>query len=245
MKTFTYIIVLVMICLCHDAYPQHPSELNPGYYVVVGAYANTRENVAQNYTEILNRRGFNAGYGFNSSRNYFFVYLKYFTGIREALKDMENTRKQPEFALAWVRVIAGDVTAKANKDTNTEKKPETVKQVKEEPRVEEPVASQPVKQPDPPQNTATTSTTTTPSYSASQPDGIEVTENDPIKQFEKITLENTEVFLSLYNATNNRIVDGKVKVIDTDRTKLLKEVSGNEYLILPDPKSKSGQLTLI
>jgi flagellar motor protein MotB len=60
-----------------------------------------------------------------------------------------------------------------------------------------------------------------------------------------MTLGNTEVFLSLFNVQNNRIVDGDVQVIDTERAKLLTKVKGNEYLLLPDPKSKSGQLTLI
>ena len=60
-----------------------------------------------------------------------------------------------------------------------------------------------------------------------------------------MTLGNTEVFLSLYNARNNRIVDGTVQVVDTDRSRLITNVKGNEYLLLPDPKSKSGQLTLI
>jgi len=59
-----------------------------------------------------------------------------------------------------------------------------------------------------------------------------------------MTLGNTEVFLSLYNARNNRIVDGTVQVVDTDRSRLITNVKGNEYLLLPDPKSKSGQLTL-
>ena len=60
-----------------------------------------------------------------------------------------------------------------------------------------------------------------------------------------MTLGNTEVFLSLFNARNNRIVEGDVEVIDTERAKLITKVKGNEYLNLPDPKSKSGQLTLI
>lgn len=60
-----------------------------------------------------------------------------------------------------------------------------------------------------------------------------------------MTLGNTEVFLSLYNARNNRIVNGEVQVIDTDRSRLITNVKGNEYLVLPDPKSKSGQLTLV
>ena len=60
-----------------------------------------------------------------------------------------------------------------------------------------------------------------------------------------MTLGNTEVFLSLFNARNNRIVEGDVEVVDTERAKLITKVKGNEYLNLPDPKSKSGQLTLI
>ena len=51
--------------------------------------------------------------------------------------------------------------------------------------------------------------------------------------------------MSLFNARNNRIVEGDVEVIDTERAKLITKVKGNEYLNLPDPKSKSGQLTLI
>jgi hypothetical protein len=60
-----------------------------------------------------------------------------------------------------------------------------------------------------------------------------------------MTLGNTEVFLSLFDARNHRIVSGDVNVIDTERSKSLTKVKGNEYLLLPDPKSKSGQLTLI
>jgi outer membrane protein OmpA-like peptidoglycan-associated protein len=60
-----------------------------------------------------------------------------------------------------------------------------------------------------------------------------------------MTLANTEVFLSLYNARNNRIIDGDVQVIDTERSRQMTKVKGNEYLKLPDPKSKSGQLTLL
>jgi outer membrane protein OmpA-like peptidoglycan-associated protein len=52
------------------------------------------------------------------------------------------------------------------------------------------------------------------------------------------------VFLSLFYGTKNRVVDGEVSVIDTDRTRFITKVKGNDYLILPDPKSTSGQLTL-
>lgn len=237
MKNATCVIaLLIFMSLCTSAFSQHRTELDPGYYIVVGAYAPTRENVAQNYTDVLNRRGYKAGYGFNSGKNYFFVYLKYFTQLKESLRDMQNTRKQTEFSQAWVRVVPGDVAAaKAKKEAKIEKPAETVK-------VEEKtVVQEPVKQPEVIANNKTEPV----SYTAPQSDGIPVTENPPIIQHDPINLGNTEVFLSLFNATNNRIVDGAVKVIDTDRSKLLKDVKGNEYLLLPNPNSKSGQLTLI
>src|SRR5690349_6465818 len=112
MKPYTYlvgILILLFLLTNINSYSQHQSELNPGYYIVVGAYAANRENIAQNYTEVLNRRGYKAGYGFNTGKNYYFVYLKYFTELKESLKDMQTTRKQPEFANAWVRVVPGEI----------------------------------------------------------------------------------------------------------------------------------------
>lgn len=58
-------------------------------------------------------------------------------------------------------------------------------------------------------------------------------------------ISNTEIFLHLYNATNDRLVDGTVEVIDTERSRLIEKTKGNSYYILPDPKSKSKRLTLI
>jgi outer membrane protein OmpA-like peptidoglycan-associated protein len=82
-------------------------------------------------------------------------------------------------------------------------------------------------------------------YASAKMDAIQVTENAPIKQYEKITLANTEVFLSLFNSTNNRIVEGQVTVVDVERDKPLKQVKGNEYLTLPNPNNKTGKLKLV
>jgi outer membrane protein OmpA-like peptidoglycan-associated protein len=244
MRNSTYFIALsLFVCLAFSAKSQHPEELSPGYYIVVGAYAPSRENVAQNYTEVLTRRGFTAAYGFNSSRNYFFVYLNYYQNLKESLKNMHDTRKQAEFAQAWVRVVPGDITAQAITPTPQAKEADVRSAaVKADPVKEkntEASAEHAIDAPEP------QGEKTDPLVAAIQPDGAAIIENDPIVQYDQITLANTEVFLSLYNATNNRIVDGAVKVIDTERTKVLTEVKGNEYLNLPDPKSKSGQLTMI
>ena len=221
-------VILGLICLAGDLYAQDPKELVPGYYVVVGAYAKSRENIAQNYVEVLRLKGPNALYGFNSTRNLYFVYLKYFDTLKESLRDMRNTRSQGEFTDAWVRVVSGDIAltpsiAAREEPARQEPAAPVLPQGPEKDAVEEvePVAEEPA------------------------PAEPTVTDNEEIVQYPVMTLGNTEVFHSLYNARNNRIVDGEVEVVDTDRSRLITKVKGNEYLVLPDPKSKSGQLTLI
>src|SRR6187551_3576137 len=110
MKKYVYLLLLALcISVPIQLKAQKKNELEPGYYVVVGAYAQNRENIAQNYVEALTRRGLQAYYGFNSSRKLYFVYLKYHDGLEESLKDMYNTRKRQEFSDSWVRVVPGVV----------------------------------------------------------------------------------------------------------------------------------------
>jgi len=59
------------------------------------------------------------------------------------------------------------------------------------------------------------------------------------------TLKNTQVFLSLFNATTNDVIDGDVEVVNTETAKLVTRVKGNTYLTLPNPGTESGKLTLI
>jgi outer membrane protein OmpA-like peptidoglycan-associated protein len=62
---------------------------------------------------------------------------------------------------------------------------------------------------------------------------------------EQVTLKNVEIFLSLYDPRTDKVAEGNVQVIDTERARLIEEVKGNSYLTLTDPKSKSGMITLI
>lgn len=265
MKTrTTFLTIFIVICATFHSYAQQPKELVPGYYVVVGAYAPTRENVAKNYTEVLTRRGLEASYGFNSTKNYYYVYLHYYDNLKASLTDMVRTRKAEEFSQAWVRVIHGDIVRTASAKQRTEKKVEQPKRSEppSTPAVTEttPVVvkakteEQPKSTPPEAETKASVGqapevvkekTTESAVYASAKADLIQVTDNPPIKQFEKITLGNTEVFLSLFNSTNNRIVEGQVTVMDAEREKPMKQVKGNEYLILPNPNSKSGKLKLV
>lgn len=216
-----------LLCLSSPLFSQDSKELAPGYYVVINAYAPSRENVAQNYVEVLRIKGTDAHYGFNSGRGFYFVYLKYFENLRESLQYMTNVRNTPEFKDAWVRVVPGDITPHSASVPNAP--------APEMPAPPQTTAVATTSQEIPAATPATETTTTEP----------EITDNPEIVQHKVMTLGNTEVFLSLYNARNNRIVSGDVQVIDTDRSRLITSVKGNEYLVLPDPKSKSGQLTLV
>jgi outer membrane protein OmpA-like peptidoglycan-associated protein len=208
-----------MLFLTSTAFSQHTKELPAGYYIVVGAYGKSQERLAGKYVDELKSKGISADYGLNSKKRFYFVYLKYYNDLRASLKDMNATRQTGTFSDAWVSVVSGDIQ---------------LVEVSTEPNVlNRPATPQEVIQYD--QKPETTDET----------DIIEVTDNPEIVQYPVMTLGNTEVFLSLFNARNNRIVEGEVDVIDTDRAKLLAKVKGNEYLNLPNPKSTSGQLTLI
>jgi outer membrane protein OmpA-like peptidoglycan-associated protein len=255
MKPFCIFFLAFFLCIpLLSTAQQH--ELAPGYYVVVGAYAQGRENIAQNYVETLTRRGFKAEYGFNSSRNLYFVYLRYFDNLKESLKNMTETRRKSEFSDAWVRVVPGVVTraqptgasdtpatgATTRGEANNPNNPASTGSPAKKTESGASKAETPSNQ-TPAKNNPASSVAPAPAPSAA--DTIEVTDNPPIKQYNPVNLENTEVFVSLFHGRNNRIVDGEVKVIDTERARLINTVKGNEYISLPDPKSKSGQLTLI
>lgn len=230
MKSFLLRLTLLLVLLeCAQvqqvfAQPASQTELAPGYYVVVGAYARSRGNIAQNYVETLNMRGHKAEYGFNASRNMYFVYLQYFETLKESLNQMTQIRKNAEFKGAWVRVVPGVITGKASPA-----KQEITPVVQAQPQPEEKKIETPV----------TTNDTTV------AEEDWNVTDNPPIIQYNPMTLGNTEVFLSLFNKSKNQIIDGDIEVIDKDRSRTIKKVKGNEYLMLPDPKSKSGQIILV
>jgi outer membrane protein OmpA-like peptidoglycan-associated protein len=226
--------------------------LKNGYYIVVAAYLSNQEEFAQKYSTELNQAGNHAQVGFDASRNFFYVYLDYFTDFDESINKMLEVRKQAGFAEAWVRVIK-DGTETIAAAAPQEPEPAGPKE-KESPKatskktesVQSPSAAvvkpeTPAKpEPAPKEEPAAAPLASTPAPAT------EVVPNpkaDPV--YVPQTLKNTQVFFSLYNATNNQSVDGEVEVIDAERSRLLLKAKANEYITLPDPKSTSGKLLLI
>jgi outer membrane protein OmpA-like peptidoglycan-associated protein len=236
MKCTQWFLSLIFLFVLTGANTQSTTnDLVPGYYVVVGAYADTKEEFAKRFVAALQAKGTEAHYGFNSNRNLYYVYLKFFPTLKESLQHMTAVRRSGQFVDAWVRVVPGDIKG-APVENTTVVQPD----VKQAPVSESTNAntSETKAEEIKPVEVKTDSAVATVSYE-------DVIDNEEIKQFAKVTLGNTEVFLSLYNATNNRIVDGTVQVIDSDRSRQMVRAKGNEYLLLPDPKSGTGQLTLI
>lgn len=224
------------------------SELPSGYYVVVAAYDDTREDFAKKYADQLKSKGYNAQYGFNSERNLFYVYVNYFTSLKPSLVDMRGVRQKGEFIDAWVRVVHGVIEGEAPlREVTSEPTPPPVV-VQTKPTQPEPVKAEPVKsEPAPPvvEEKPVPAPAVVAQPVAETPTADEpIEEGEKIVQYKKMTLGNTEVFLSLFYGTKNRVVQGEVQVIDTDRSRFVAKAKGNDYVILPDPKSKSGQLTL-
>jgi hypothetical protein len=61
----------------------------------------------------------------------------------------------------------------------------------------------------------------------------------------KDKFQGTWAYLNLNYSTKNEQIPGEVELIDTDRSRLIEKAKGNRVVVLPDPKSKTGQLTLV
>ena len=217
-----YSFLSIVVCLfapCFSLAQSPDKELSPGYYVVVAAYAETKEDLALAFRDKLKSEGHDAAYGFNTSRGFYFVYLSYFTNLKEGLQSMMATRKKGVFTDAWVRVVHGDIKIPEESKTVDNAKQESTEKPEKKEQIE-----------------------TTPAIVT---DSVVAQTEEKIIQYNPMTLGNTEVFLSLFNATNNRIIDGEIEVVDTERSRSIQKVKGNEYMTLPDPKTNSGQLTFI
>ncbi|MFN8843456.1 MAG: OmpA family protein [Chryseotalea sp.] len=243
MKKF-YLLAL-LAWLCGKLSAQTTNELPAGYYVVVAAYDNQREEYAALYTETLKAKNYQASYGFNKTKNLFFVYIDQKGNLKDALQSMYRVRKESSFEGAWVRVVPGiigqsaeppkpvitpEVLAKTGDVPVKEEKRESKKEEKKETAN---IVDVPLKEEQP-----VVTETKVEEQATIEPE-------EKIIQHTPMTLGNSEIFLSLFNASNNRIVDGEVTIVDAERGRVLKTVKGNEYTTLPDPKSTSGKLLMI
>lgn len=216
-------IILVFMLWIGQAYVALSQSAEPvppkGFYVIVGAFA-VKEN-AEKFQQELANEGLDVQRGYIPSRTIHYVYLNMDKRLGPCLDQVKITRQNPRLADAWVRLI--------------DEQPATADRLPAEVQPATPAAAPALAEVKEPQEEA-------------RPEPEPEEEPPPevkIIPASEMTLGNTEVFLSLYNEANDRVVEGKVQVVDTERGKLITEVEGNSYLNLPDPKSNSGRLSLI
>ncbi|MFM7857319.1 MAG: hypothetical protein ACKO96_36715, partial [Flammeovirgaceae bacterium] len=181
--------------------------LKNGYYIVVAAYLSNQEEFAQKYSTELNQAGNHAQVGFDASRNFFYVYLDYFTDFDESINKMLEVRKQAGFAEAWVRIIKDGtetVAASAQREPEPaaaqekESPKATAKKVEssQSPIVAEAKPGTPAKQ----ETTPKEEPAAAPQAPPTPAPATEVVPNpkaDPV--YVPQTLKNTQVFFSLFN----------------------------------------------
>ena len=239
-----------------------PPVLTSGYYVVIGAYAKSKEYYAQRYMQQVVKDGYEANYGFSQKRNYFFVYLLHTGNYRASLTKMREVRKIDGFNEAWVYVSLDDDlnTALQYSQTNHEEqeqvKPmesianQTMAEQSNNQRSEEDADANERINVEVPvmvaESKASSATETENDASNIKKNEIVVSQAASSSEINKLsTLAEATVFFNLYNAQNNNDVNGEIQVIDAERSKLIDVVKGGEYLTLKDPKNGTGKLTLI
>ena len=225
--------------------PQQGDQLSAGYYVVVAAYRAGQEDYARKYADKINKGGLHASLGLDATRKFIYVYLAQYSDFTESIREMEKTRQSGNFSDAWVRIMPGSFKEDGVVATQTEAKKEVVekpaasiyiaipKSLVDQEKKSEAIATPAVEQPASDETISSNIMTVV----------IDNPKAEPV--FLPQTLTNTPIFLSLFNGRNGRVVDGEIEVIDTERSRSIIKVKGNSYVTLPDPKSKSGQLTLI
>jgi len=214
--------------------------LAPGYYIVVAAYRARSLDFVKRFTARVNRNGRHAKYGYDGIRKFYYVYLDYYTNFDVSIKEMLKTRKAGGFTDAWVRIMKTQrmnekVNLLVEQNAGDSTPPEEKVQLKKEEEIK-PV--EPAREAVTLQQAGVTQVALT-----SNAVIIENPNTDPVYHPEILT--HAPVFLSMHNPMNNSIVQGDIEVIDTERSRLISKVKGNDYLTLPDPKSKSGNLTLV
>jgi len=74
----------------------------------------------------------------------------------------------------------------------------------------------------------------------------EYIENPPMKAVTRPQhLGNTPVFMSVFRDRDGKLLNAEIKVYDAEKSKQLTTVKSNSYMNLPDPRTKSGRLSLI
>lgn len=208
--------------LAQDKPSPEQEKLPIGNYIVVGAFARI-QNAQVLAKQVNTKKGLPTHIAFIDRYRLFYVYTEVMDNRKLAWQKAVAMREQPEFWDAWVYSIESETATPSG--LAPEEPPASLYTPETEPVK--------VNQPD--------------STTSIQADSLLI-HSDSTTTLSRDTTSitsNPEVFLSLYNSTNDLVVDGEVSIIDGERPVLITKAPGNQYYSLPKPPNTSGKLILI
>lgn len=247
--TKSFLLTLLSTCLflsvSFTKVSGQSKSIKAGYYLTIAAYAKNKEHFAIAYTEKVRAMGFDADYDFFPKKNYYFVYLKYYTDFNTSIRDLYQTRKNTQFDDCWVYVMRQDeVVEKAlNKEVNSlnDMFAERFKDSSDESIKTDKVQS--------------VSDTTSVSLSLEK-EQVSLSENEKVVKSStkeptspvvdlSIKKNSKQVFFSLFFGRTSKEVKGQVQVIDAVNHRPIIKYDGNKVVDIQNPKNGNGNLIFI
>lgn len=212
MKLLSPIVFFLVVWMSHPAIAQ---DVFSPYYVVIGGFGS--EENAQKYCNYAHEQNLPAVYAFNAERKIYYVYVRA-TQTKDVADDIRNRlRAGTVFREAWV--FNGPLSGS---DLLPQKQPAVIP---DEPVAEEPVVvieDPVVEAPEEEAPSSSVPENTRPQVEAPKPVG---------KPF---------VF-KLFNKETGNMVNGLVRLQESDRAKQFRGVDGNQTVYVPAPANRSGR----
>lgn len=186
--------------------------------------------------------GYNASYGYNPSRNYYYVFTTYSQNFQEALNDMRALRKVEGFDEAWVYVHLATLNTTVPLTTAEKEVVEKKDEALEKTVTEDLSSIYEEKFKDLKEDSSSVSVRKE-EVTNEEVEAVSNDNDDEVKQLE--TLNDIKVQFRLVNARTQEPIEGKVQVIDAERSQLIDVVEANTPISLKDPNNGTGRLTLI
>lgn len=229
MKKWVLLVTLFITAVLSSSFAQSDKiiPLEKGIYLVVGSFQNKFN--ATKYRTKLSNQGRDAHISFSDQTMFYYVHIKTFNTVDEAILMVKPTRDKTTFKDAWVLAYSQNsgMTAISTIPINNE------------------IATD---------SSTTTSTIETHIVSPAILSSDLEHSNDPIEKVE-IGPYNCEKFktekkqykfkFNAYNFVTNSKVMGDINVIDPDRLKLVRAVRAHEVNFLNEPHNQSNSLQFI
>ncbi|GHN01165.1 hypothetical protein WSM22_26540 [Cytophagales bacterium WSM2-2] len=209
-------IILFIFFSFAPSFAQQVTPLANGYYVVVSTFMRHQSKEAASYSETLNKRGFHSGYGLEEGKGFVYVYL-------ESYNFSQFRQAIDRMMLARSKDSFAAAWVLKIKDG---------REIKEGTPVTDSITVKSVT----PERQETVTASLVTEY---------IPNPTPKPVIKPQHLGNTPIFLSVIQKSNQKVLNGTVKILDADNSKVLGSVKANGYFTIPDPKSKTGSISLV